>query len=116
MSPNIDPNAHTAQIRCEVQNPDLKLKPQMLARVKIVTNPGSALVVPQMALVFDGDSYCAFVQTSATTIERRKVEIGSWNDHGYARVISGLKAGEVVVVQKALQLNALWHAAHGESS
>ena len=34
----------------------LKLKPQMLARVKIVTNPGSALVVPQQALVFDGDS------------------------------------------------------------
>ena len=39
ISPNIDPNTHTAQIRCEVRNPGGKLKPQMLARVKIVTPP-----------------------------------------------------------------------------
>jgi len=85
-------------------------------RVKIVTNPGSALVVPQAALVFDGNSYCAFVRGSGDSIERRTVEIGSWNEHGYARVTSGLKAGGVVIVHKALQMNALWHKAHGESS
>jgi membrane fusion protein, copper/silver efflux system len=116
VSPNIDPNAHTAQLRCEVQNPDLKLKPQMLARVRIVTNPGSALVIPQQALVFDGDAYVAFVEVAPGTVERRKVEIGSWNDHGYARVLSGIKAGERVIVQQAIQVNALWHEAHGESS
>jgi Cu(I)/Ag(I) efflux system membrane fusion protein len=116
ISPNIDPNAHTAEIRCEIQNPAFQLKPQMLARVKIVTNPGSALVVPQAALVFDGNSYCAFVRGSGDSIERRTVEIGSWNEHGYARVTSGLKAGGVVIVHKALQMNALWHKAHGESS
>lgn len=116
VSPNIDPNAHTAEIRCEIQNPVLKLKPQMLARVKIITNPGSALVVPQQALVFDGDSYCAFVEVSPGTIARRIVDIGSWNEHGYARVISGLKAGERVIVKQAIQVNALWHEAHGESS
>ncbi len=116
ISPNIDPNAHTAQIRCEIKNPDLKLKPQMLARVKIVTNPGSALVVPQQALVFDGDSYCAFVEVTPGSVERRTVEIGSWNEHGYARVLSGIKAGERVIVKQAIQVNALWHTAHGESS
>jgi RND family efflux transporter MFP subunit len=116
ISPNIDPNAHTAQIRCEIKNPELELKPQMLARVKIVTNPGSALVVPQQALVFDGDSYCAFVEVTPGSVERRKVEIGSWNEHGYARVLSGVKAGERVIVKQAIQVNALWHEAHGESS
>jgi len=116
ISPNIDPNAHIAQIRCEVQNPGLKLKPQMLARVKIITNPGSALVVPQQALVFDGDSYVAFVEVAPGSVERRKVEIGSWNEHGYARILSGIKAGERVIVKQAIQVNALWHTAHGESS
>jgi membrane fusion protein, copper/silver efflux system len=116
ISPNIDPNAHTAQIRCEIQNPGLKLKPQMLARVKIVTNPGSALVVPQQALVFDGDSYCAFVEVAPGSVQRRKVEIGSWNEHGYARILSGIKPGERVIVKQAIQVNALWHEAHGESS
>jgi membrane fusion protein, copper/silver efflux system len=116
ISPNIDPNAHTAQLRCEVQNPGLKLKPQMLARVRVITKPGSALVVPQQALIFDGDSYYAFVEVAPDTIERRRVEIGSWNEQGYARVVSGIKPGERVIVKQAIQVNALWHQAHGESS
>jgi Cu(I)/Ag(I) efflux system membrane fusion protein len=46
ISPNIDPNTHTLQIRCEVKNPGLRLKPQMLAMVKIIVRPGQALIVP----------------------------------------------------------------------
>jgi len=116
ISPALDPNTHTLQLRCEVQNPGQKLKPQMLARVRVATRPGAALVVPQEALVFDDDDYYAFVQTGPERVARRTVTIASWNEQGYARVISGLKAGEHVIVRKSLQLNALWHAAHGESS
>ncbi|HYL59957.1 MAG TPA: efflux RND transporter periplasmic adaptor subunit [Candidatus Acidoferrales bacterium] len=116
VSPNVDPNTHTLQIRCEVKNPGLRLKPQMLARVKIVTRPGQALVVPQDALVFETDAYYAFVEVSAGEIEHRRVAIGSWSGQGYARVISGLRAGERVITGETLQVNALWHQAHGESS
>jgi len=114
ISPVIDPNKQTAQIKCEVENPGLKLKPQMLARVKITTRPGYALVVPQQALVYDGDGYYAFVQFAPDLFERRAVQIGSWNKEGYARVLSGLKRGERVMTQ-SLQFNALWHQARGES-
>jgi RND family efflux transporter MFP subunit len=38
ISPNVDSNTHTLQIRCQVKNPGLKLKPQMLARVRIVVD------------------------------------------------------------------------------
>jgi membrane fusion protein, copper/silver efflux system len=116
ISPALDPNTHTLQLRCQVQNPDQKLKPQMLARVRVVTRPGAALVVPQEALVFDDDNYYAFVETGPDRIERRTVTITSWNEHGYARVASGLEPGERVIVRKSLQLNSLWRAAHGESS
>ena len=116
ISPNLDPNFHTLQLLCRIENPGEKLKPQMLARVRIVTHPGTALVVPQTALVFDGNVYYAFVQTGANTVERRSVEIATWNDQGYARVVSGLKSGERVITRKSLQLNALWREAHGESS
>ncbi len=114
ISPSIDPNAHTAQIKCELQNPGLKLKPQMLARVRIITKGGSAIVVPQSALVFDGDGYYGFVETSPSTVERRKVELSSWNEQGYARVVSGLKAGDRLLPD-SLKLNALWHQKRGES-
>lgn len=116
LSQNIDPTTHTAQIRCEVKNPDGKLKPQMLAKVSIVTRPGSALVVPQDALVFDIDNYYAFVEVSPGLFEHRKVAIASWSRAGYARIVSGLKAGDRVVTGETLQVNALWHEAHGESS
>lgn len=114
ISPVIDAGAHTAQIKCEIENPGLRLKPQMLARVKIIIQPGAALVVPQAALVYDGDAYYAFVETEPNIFQRRAVEISSWNEQNYARVVSGLKAGERVVTQ-SLKLNALWHAARGES-
>ncbi|MGO9057221.1 MAG: efflux RND transporter periplasmic adaptor subunit [Candidatus Binataceae bacterium] len=115
ISPALDPNTHTLQLRCQVSNPGSRLKPMMLARVRIVTRPGAALVVPQEALVFDGDAYFAFVEVSHSTVERRTVGIAAWNERGYARVISGLGRGERVIARKSLQLNALWHAAHGES-
>jgi membrane fusion protein, copper/silver efflux system len=116
VSPNIDPSTHTAQIRCEVRNPGGKLKPQMLAKVTIVTRPGYALVIPQDALVFDIDNYYAFVEVSPGLFEHRKVTIASWSRAGYARIVSGLTAGDRVVSGETLQVNALWHEAHGESS
>jgi len=116
ISPNIDPNTHTLQIRCEVRNPGERLKPQMLARVRIVTRPGAAIVVPQEAIVFDTNDYYAFVEIGGGHFERRKVAIGAWKEAGYARVLAGLKAGERVVAAESIQVNALWHEANGEGS
>jgi len=116
IQPNVDPNTHTVQIRCEVKNPGFKLKPQMLARVTISVSPGEALIVPLDALVFETDKYYAYVDAGSGLLERREVVIGSWNQKGYARVVSGLKAGDRVVTGETMQVNALWHQARGESS
>jgi Cu(I)/Ag(I) efflux system membrane fusion protein len=116
VSPNIDAATHTLQIRCQVRNPGGKLKPQMLARVRIVTRPGRALLVPQEALVFDTNEYYAFVDVGSGHFERRKVELASWKEQGLARVTGGLKLGEQVVAAESVQLNELWHEASGEGS
>lgn len=116
VSPNFDPNTHTAQLRCQVRNPGLALKPDMLARVRILTEPGQALVVPQEALIFEVDAYYAFVEVEPGRVTRRKVAIASWSSEGYARVLSGLTAGDRVVKDESIQVSALWHEAHGESS
>jgi len=116
ISPNIDPNTHTAQIRCAVNNAGSRLKPQMLARVRIVVRPGRALVAPLNALVFETDAYFAYVDLGGGRLERRKVTIASWNQRGNARVVSGLSAGDQVVTNATLQVDELWHQAHGESS
>jgi Cu(I)/Ag(I) efflux system membrane fusion protein len=115
-SPNIDPNTHTAQIRCAVKNPGSKLKPQMLAVVRIVVRPGQALAAPLNALVFETDAYFAYVDLGGGRLDRRKVAIASWNQRGYARIVSGLRPGDHVVTNASLRVNELWHEAHGESS
>ena len=116
ISPSFDPNTHTLQLRCAVSNPGARLKPQMMARVRLVTRPGLALVIPQSALVFDDSAYYAFVVAGVDTFERRRVEIGDWNEHGYARVISGVRPGERFLTNQALRMNALWHLARGDTS
>jgi Cu(I)/Ag(I) efflux system membrane fusion protein len=116
ISPNFDPNTHTAQLRCQVKNPGLALKPDMLARVRILTEPGLALVVPQDALIFEIDAYYAFVEVAPGRVTRRKVTIASWSSEGLTRVLSGLGPGDRVVKDESIQVNALWHEAHGESS
>ncbi len=116
ISPSLDPNTHTLQLRCQVSNPGSRLKPQMLARVRIETSPGLALVVPQSALVFDDNAYYAFIVAGANSVERRRVEITDWNEHGYARVVSGLEPGDRFLITDSLRFNALWHVAHGETS
>ena len=45
ISPDIDPATHTAGIRCDIRNPGGMLKPDMLARVRIATQPGAATLI-----------------------------------------------------------------------
>ena len=116
ISPALDPNIHTLQLRCQVNNPRSLLKPQMLARVRLVTSPGLALVVPQSALVFDDNGYFAFIVTGANSVERRRVEISEWNEPGYARVLSGIQPGDRFLTTESVKFNAMWHAAHSKTS
>jgi Cu(I)/Ag(I) efflux system membrane fusion protein len=116
ISPAIDPGTHTLQIRCRVKNPGHRLKPQMLARVKILVLPGATTIVPLDALVFETDSYFVYVDVGSDRFERRRVAIASWSQHGYARVMRGLKPGDRVVTGATMQVNELWYEAHGERS
>jgi membrane fusion protein, copper/silver efflux system len=115
ISPALDPNIHTLQLRCQVDNPASMLKPQMLARVSLETSPRLALIIPQSALVFDDNGYFAFIVTGADSVERRRVEIAEWSEPGYARVVSGIKPGDRFLTIESLKFNALWHAAQSKT-
>jgi membrane fusion protein, copper/silver efflux system len=116
ISPALDPNIHTLQLRCQVANPGSLLKPQMLARVRLETSARLALVIPQSALVFDDNDYFVFIVVGADRLERRTVEIADWKQPGYARVVSGIKPGDRFLTTESLKFNALWHAAHSKIS
>lgn len=93
------------QVRCELDNPQLKLKPEMYARVSPIADEHSSLPrIPNTALFTQGLYSYVFVELSPGVLQRRRVTLGLQGRETYVR--EGLKAGERVVTSGALLLNA----------
>lgn len=101
----VDPNARTLIVRVSLMNEDHALKPEMFARVTVRTRSAGVVLVPVGALVTEAHGYVTFVETTPGHYERRAVVLGAELD-GRAQVLSGLRAGERVVVEGALLLDA----------
>jgi len=102
----IDPDKHTAAVRCVVVNPERRLKPGMFASVIL---RGAVIqeepLVPSSAVVTEGDRRSVFIEEAPGRYVKRAVETG--NEVGGATIIrSGVKEGERVVVRGSLLLTA----------
>ena len=103
----LDPQTRRIQIRCAVQNPEHRLKPEMFARVSFLPAAGAvqAIAVPNGGLFLEGRYSYVFVQTKPGTFEKRRVDIRqTGNERSY--IDSGLDSGEQVVTEGALLLNS----------
>ena len=102
----LDPTTRRVQVRCTVKNSDLKLKPEMFARVSFLANgERKGVEVPNTSLVIDGIYSWVFVEKSVGEFEKRKVKLAlRGNDHSF--VESGIVEGDKVVVEGALLLNS----------
>ena len=102
----LDPVSRRIQVRCELQNPSFKLKPEMFARVSPIADVHASLPrIPNTAIVTQGLYSYVFVEQEAGVLQRRKVTLGL-QGHEFSFVKVGLKAGERVVTTGALLLNA----------
>ena len=102
----LDPLTRRIQVRCELENPYLKLKPEMFARVTPIANGKSKLPrVPNASIVTQGLFSYIFVEQSPGVLQRRRITL-SLQGSEYAYVKEGLKAGERVVTSGALLLNS----------
>jgi cobalt-zinc-cadmium efflux system membrane fusion protein len=102
----LDPATRRMQVRCEIDNPHLKLKPEMYARVWPIAGVHDSLPrVPNTAIVTQGLYSYVFVEQSVGVLQRRRVTLGL-QGHNESYVKEGLKVGERVVTTGALLLNA----------
>lgn len=90
--------------RIAFDNPDLKLKPNMFASVVLQAPPQQRVVLPSSALLMNNDRTTVFVATAPWTFERRTVE-PLLEEGSRVVILSGLKAGEQVVVKGGILLN-----------
>ena len=102
----VDPGTRRIQVRCDLPNPEGVLKPEMYARVSLLTRDGQiALRLPNSALVTEGLYSFVFVESAPGAFVKRKVEL-SVQDREYSYLSSGIGKGERVVVNGALLLQS----------
>jgi HlyD family secretion protein len=103
VAPSIDPQTNTVAVRVRLPNPNGDLKAGLYANARIAVEiHQNALVVPETALVVQGDETFVFVP-HAEKVERRKVTVGI-RDGGRVEITDGLKDTESVVKTGAFGL------------
>lgn len=95
--PTVDPQTRTIKVRVQIRNPGFVLKPQMFADAHLSVDYGAKIFVPQEAVLNSGTEQHVFVVHEGGTFEPRKITLGPVVD-GNVAILSGLKAGETIVV------------------
>jgi membrane fusion protein (multidrug efflux system) len=99
ISPQLDPGTRTALVKARVPNPSGRLKAGMFAKLDLAVRlRESALVIPEPAILSSGDTNMVFIVGPQTNALMRPVKLGL-RLAGKAEVLSGLAAGDTVVVE-----------------
>ncbi len=113
----VDASSRTIPVRIEVTNSDQLLRPGMSATAWVPVGKSSekVIAVPVAALQRIENEWLVFLPTGKDTFEMRRV--GRGRDLGTEiEIVSGLKAGERVVVEGAFLLKAEAEKARSEGS
>ncbi len=106
----LDPATRTLKVRGTVENPDRRLKAEMLVSVEVEQAPVASVSVPSSAVLQEAASHIVFVEERRGQFARREVRVGPAHD-GVVPILNGVKVGERVVVSSALLLEQLFHTA-----
>jgi cobalt-zinc-cadmium efflux system membrane fusion protein len=100
ISAEVDPDTRSVVVRVVANNPDNVLRKQMFVRVLIHARQESAgLLVPVSAILRDDENLpFAYVAQPDGSFARHHVTLG-YRDEDQYDVVSGLKAGDKIVVE-----------------
>jgi len=97
INPVFNPDSRTLEVRIDVTNKNLKLKPDMYVKVKINTYATQTIGVPKNAVIRTGEHNIVYIEKEKGVYEPREVQV-SYEQDGYYAISSGLKEDEKVVV------------------
>ncbi|HAB15531.1 MAG TPA: hypothetical protein DCE44_03670 [Verrucomicrobiales bacterium] len=104
ISPQLNAGTRTALVKARIPNPDRKLRGGMFANLDLTLQlRDSALVIPEPAIINNGDATMVFAVTSTNTAVLKPVNLGL-RLAGKVEVLSGLKQGEIIVVEGVQKL------------
>lgn len=104
--PHVNPQTRTLTAFVEVDNRDMKLRPQMFAEISVpIPQVAGAVRVPSEAVVRSGERSVVIVQKSPGLFDPREVELGA-EGGGYLEIRKGVAAGETVVTSSQFLIDS----------
>ncbi|KIO48957.1 efflux RND transporter periplasmic adaptor subunit [Nitrosospira sp. NpAV] len=100
----VNPLTRTVMVRTMVENPQRKLKPDMLATMHITDNAHKSLVVPETAVVREANRDYVFLAQGNNRFLRIPVELGHEVADMYP-VLNGVTIDQKIVVDGAFHLD-----------
>jgi membrane fusion protein (multidrug efflux system) len=101
----VDPATRAVRVRALLPNPERLLKPGMLMRVELLQQPREAVVIPEEALLPQGDRQFVLLvdRSDGNRVVRREISIGGRRP-GEVEVVDGLEPGEQVITHGSLKV------------
>jgi membrane fusion protein, heavy metal efflux system len=100
----VNPQTRTVTVRTVVENTDRKLKPAMLASMRITETPQKQIVIPESAIVRETNKDYVYIEEDTNTYLRVPVDLGP--EIGNLRpVIAGLSVGQRIVIDGAFDID-----------
>lgn len=97
VSPTIDPQSGSVTVKAALQNPGMKLRPGMFARVKVrIGAPQTVIRIPETAIAQKNGQKARVFTVVLGKAFAKEIDLGLSED-GFYVVERGLKAGDVVI-------------------
>lgn len=116
LGPTVDPTTRAATVRIVLENAvpgasqPYPLRPGMFAKVEVTVGERAAdVVIPEAAVVHEGDDTFVFVRTGQATYRRQAVQVED-AARGVVAVVAGLPAGAEVAVTGTFTLKSMARA------
>jgi cobalt-zinc-cadmium efflux system membrane fusion protein len=105
VSSAVDPTTRTLHVRVVLPNADLRIKPAMYGTIRLVRSMRQGILVPEAAVIREGNDSYVFISRGNGRFERRDVKLGLTAGTN-VEVVSGVNAGETIVSEGALFLRS----------
>ncbi len=101
----VDAATRAIRVRALLPNPERMLKPGMLMQVELLKQPRQTIVIPEEALLPQGDRQFVLLvdQADGNRVVRREVTIGGRRP-GEVEVVDGLQPGEQIITHGTLKV------------
>lgn len=99
----IDPVTRSIQVRAQLPNDEMKMRPGMLLQINLEKRVLDALVIPESALVPEGDLQFVYIVNGQQKAIKTKVEVGE-RKPGLVQIVAGLEIGQKVITEGTLRV------------